>query len=68
MKETADKWGINPRTVQTIYNDGRIHDEKFGKAWAISSDDEKSSDKRIISGKYKKWRVEYKKWTPNDIL
>ncbi len=24
VKEIAEKWGINPRTVQTMCNDGRI--------------------------------------------
>lgn len=62
VKETAKKWGINPRTVQTMCNDGRISDaKKFGKAWAIPEDAKKPIDKRIISGKYMDWRVKYKK-------
>lgn len=28
VKETAEKWGINPRTVQTMCNDGRIPENK----------------------------------------
>lgn len=57
VKETAEKWGIHPRTVQTMCNDGRIPDvKKFGKAWAIPDDAEKPVDKRVISGKYRNWR------------
>lgn len=62
VKETAEKWGINPRTVQTMCNDGRISNaKKFGKAWAILEDAIKPTDKRIISGEYKDWRNKYKK-------
>ena len=62
VKETAEKWGINPRTVQTMCNDGRIPEaKKFGKAWAIPDDAKKPIDKRIVSGKYMEWRVKYKK-------
>lgn len=57
MKETAEKWNINPRTVQSMCNDGRIADaKKFGKAWAIPKNTEKPIDKRIVTGKYKNWR------------
>lgn len=57
VKETAEKWNINPRTVQTMCNDGRIENaKKFGKVWAIPQDAEKPIDKRIVSGKYKNWR------------
>lgn len=62
VKETAEKWNINPRTVQTMCNDGRIPDaKKFGKAWAIPDDAEKPADKRVVSGEYKDWRTKYKK-------
>jgi len=61
VKETAEKWGINPRTVQTMCNDGRIPEaKKFGKAWAIPENMEKPVDKRIVSGKYKNWRKKEK--------
>lgn len=57
VKETAEKWSINSRTVQTMCNDGRIPNaKKFGKAWAIPDDVEKPVDKRVISGNYKDWR------------
>ena len=32
VKETAEKWGINPRTVQTMCNDSRIANEKIRKS------------------------------------
>lgn len=57
VKEAAQKWGINTRTVQTMCNDGRIKSAvKFGKAWAISENEDKPIDKRITSGQYKNWR------------
>ncbi len=57
VKETAEKWGLNPRTVQTMCGDGRIEGaKKFGKAWAIPATAEKPIDKRVISGRYKNWR------------
>lgn len=62
VKETAEKWGINPRTVQTMCNDGRIKSAvKFGKAWAIPDDEIKPIDKRITSGEYKNWRSKSQK-------
>ena len=62
VKETAEKWGINPRTVQTMCNDGRIANaKKFGKAWAIPENTEKPVDKRGVSGNYKNWRTKYNK-------
>lgn len=61
VKETAEKWGINPRTVQAMCSDGRIQNaKKFGKAWAIPENEEKPLDKRIVSGQYKDWRKKIK--------
>lgn len=57
VKETAEKWNINPRTVQTMCNDGRIPDaKKFGKAWAIPNNSPRPKDGRETTGKYKNWR------------
>ena len=57
IKETAEKWGINPRTIQTMCSDGRIPNAvKFGKAWAIPNDVEKPIDRRVVSGRYINWR------------
>lgn len=57
VKEIAEKWGINPRTVQTMCNDGRIPTlVKFRKVWAIPECAEKPTDKRVVSGQYRNWR------------
>lgn len=57
VNETSEKWGINPRTVQTMCSDGRITGAvKFRRAWAIPVNTEKPEDKRIVSGEYKNWR------------
>ena len=62
VKEAAEKWGINHRTVQTMCSDGRIAGAvKFGRAWAIPKDIDKPADKRVCSGNYKDWRIKYKK-------
>ena len=62
VKEAADKWKINLRTVQTMCGDGRIAGAvKFGKVWAIPSDAEKPIDKRVRSGQYKNWRKKKEK-------
>lgn len=53
----AEKWGLNPRTIQTMCADGKIEGVvKFGKSWAIPADVERPSDGRVLSGKYKDWR------------
>ena len=57
VKEAAEKWNLNIRTVQTMCNDGRVVNAvKFGRAWAIPENAEKPTDKRITSGQYKNWR------------
>ena len=59
VQETAEKWNINQRTVQTMCNDGRIPEaKKFGKAWAIPDDAEKPVDNRVTTGEYRNWRKE----------
>ena len=53
VKETAAKWGLSARRLQTICNEGKVPGViKFGKAWAIPVDAERPVDKRIKSGKY----------------
>ena len=38
VKEIAENWGINPRTVQTMCNDGRIPTAvKFRRVWALQN-------------------------------
>ena len=57
IAETAKKWGIGERRINTLCLEGRIEGaEKFGTAWAIPSDAEKPADKREKSDKYKNWR------------
>ena len=55
IKETAEKWNLSVRIVQTICNEGMIDGVmKFGNTWAIPKDAVKPTDKRIKSGKYVK--------------
>ena len=55
IKETAEKWNLSVRIVQTISNEGMIDGAmKFGNTWAIPKDAVKPADKRIKSGKYVK--------------
>lgn len=57
VNEIAEKWGINPRTVQIMCAEGRIKGAtKFGRSWAVPVDAERPKDGRLISGKYKDWR------------
>lgn len=53
ISETAEKWGLSIRRVQTICNEGMIEGViKFGREWAIPKNTEKPDDKRIKSRKY----------------
>ena len=55
IKETAEKWNLSVRRVQTICNEGMIEGAmKIGNTRAIPKDDAKPADKRIKSGKYVK--------------
>ena len=57
VNEIAEKWGVNPRTIQTMCSDGRIQGAvKFGRDWAVPADVERPMDKRVVSGEYKDWR------------
>ena len=52
VKETATKWGLSERRLQTICNEGMIPGViKFGRSWAIPVNAQKPVDKRIKSGK-----------------
>lgn len=47
VRQAAEKWGLSPRTVQQLCTHGRIPGaQKFGKAWAIPADAEKSANPR----------------------
>ena len=55
VKETATKWGLSERRLQTICNEGMIPGViNFGRSWAILVNAQKPVDKRIKSGKYVK--------------
>lgn len=53
LKETAVKWGISDRRINTLCLENRIPGAfKVGNSWAIPADAEKPCDERIKSGKY----------------
>lgn len=53
IKETAEKWGIGARRINTLCSKGRIKGAiKIGNMWVIPSVAEKPKDERIKSGKY----------------
>ena len=53
LRQTAEKWGISIRRVQTLCSTDRIPGAtKIGSYWAIPADAEKPNDQRIKSGKY----------------
>ena len=62
IHQTADKWGISVRRVQTLCTNGRIPGaKKIGSFWVIPEDAVKPSDARIKSGKYLGARAKAKK-------
>ncbi len=53
VKETAKKWNLSKRRLQTMCNEGMIEGVvKFGHSWAIPVDAQKPVDKRVKTGKY----------------
>ena len=55
LRQTAEKWGLGIRRVQTLCTTDRIPGAvKIGSYWAIPADAEKPTDQRIRSGKYVK--------------
>lgn len=57
IKETAEKWGVSVRWVQTLCSQEKIEGAlKFGIQWAIPNDAERPEDGRVKSGQYKNWR------------
>ena len=53
VTQTAEKWGISGRRIQTLCTQGRIEGVmKIGSYWDIPADAEKPTDKRASSGKY----------------
>ena len=57
VSETAKKWDVSARYIQTLCKEGRIEGaERFGKAWAVPENAVRPNDLRIKSGKYINWR------------
>lgn len=55
IQQTAEKWGVSIRRVNTLCNEGRIKGAmKFGNTWAVPKNAEKPVDGRVKSGKYVK--------------
>ncbi len=53
VTQTAEKWGISQRRIQTLCNEDRIQGAvRIGHSWAIPEDATKPTDARIKSGKY----------------
>ncbi len=53
ISQTAEKWGISGRRIQTLCTQNRIPGAvKIGSYWAIPEDAEKPKDERIKSGIY----------------
>lgn len=60
LRQTAEKWGIGIRRVQTLCSTGRINGAtKIGSFWAIPAAAEKPKDERIKTGRYIKKSVEH---------
>ncbi len=58
LRQTADKWGLSVRRVQTLCSTDRIPGaKKLGFFWVIPEDAEKPKDERIKSGRYIKTKV-----------
>ena len=59
VTQTAEKWGISQRRIQTLCNEERIEGAvRIGHTWAIPEDAPKPTDARIKSGKYIKQATE----------
>lgn len=53
LRETAEKWGLSIRRVQTLCSTERIPGAiKIGSYWAIPDDAERPKDARVKSGRY----------------
>lgn len=57
VNDLAEKWGIQPRTIQIMCAEGKIPGAtKFGRSWAIPDSVERPVDGRETTGEYKNWR------------
>ena len=62
IAETAKKWNVSQRRVNTLCLEGRVEGAvKFGSSWAIPEDATKPVDARIKSGSYIKEKESSKK-------
>ena len=62
IAETAGKWGLSKRRVQTLCTEGRIPGAtRLGTMWAIPKNAEKPNDARIKSGNYVGVSAKYSK-------
>lgn len=53
VRETAEKWGLSERRLQTMCSKGMIDGVKrFGRSWAIPKDAKRPEDRRIKTGRY----------------
>ena len=53
ISQTAEKWGVSVRRIQTLCVTGRILGAtKIGSYWAIPADAEKPQDARVKIGRY----------------
>ena len=54
ITETAEKWGISPRRLQTLCANGKVEGAtRFGKAWMIPKNTQKPIDGRTKASKGK---------------
>ena len=62
VTQTAEKWGISQRRIQTLCNEERIEGAvRIGHSWAIPEDAPKPTDAIIKSVKYIKQATEKEK-------
>ena len=58
ITKMSEKWGISPRRIRVLCNEGRISGAcKKNAYWVIPDDAEKPKDERIKSGKYIKYQI-----------
>ena len=61
IKDTATKWGLSRRRVQTLCANGRIPGaERIGAVWIVPKDAEKPNDARIKTGNYIGFSAKYR--------
>lgn len=57
VKEASSKWGISPRRIAALCEQGRITGAiKAAGVWILPPDSKKPDDARIKSGEYVNWR------------